>query len=54
MFLFGLILGIIGLLLIEAVFPTQTTTVLSWIALRERQIIAEIKTHISKLKPKNT
>jgi hypothetical protein len=52
MFLFRLIAGITGLLIIEAMFPKQTTMILSWIALRERELMAEIKNHISK--PKNT
>lgn len=48
MFYFGLFLGIIGLLLIEAFFPTQTMSLLSWIALRNRQLMAEIKKHVHK------
>ena len=43
MFSNGLIVGIIGLLLIESIFPTQTVSVLTWIALRNRQLMTEIK-----------
>jgi hypothetical protein len=43
MFIFGLLTGILGLLLIQSIFPTQTVTVLTWIALRNRQLMAEIK-----------
>jgi hypothetical protein len=43
MFIFGLLTGIIGLLLIQSVFPTQTVSFLTWIALRNRQLMDEIK-----------
>lgn len=46
MFLFGLFVGIIALLLIESTFPRQTMSLLTWISLRNRQLMEEIKKHM--------